>query len=291
MAKSKSDGRSSADTAPARPQRARAKPTAEDRAKLEARRRRLRIAELVQVGAETLQAIDATAGDRRPTRRRDRIAETRAALRIVEELSRRAEPLHRFASFDEAADRLADEFASRWHREIAATFKAAGEEAPEPLIADFIARQRPKLLQEARAQLHELAECPTDRSPDGCLVEIRRARSWFGDSPPLEIRTTREGADALERLTPTRPAAADDLQLVKLCTYLAELPLVARVKLAELCERLPERWPAVTFTHGSIRHAIERGREFGYLFKAEGKRSGAGLTPEGFRFVEALAGE
>lgn len=286
MAKPKSDGRSSADTAQARPQRARAKPTDESRAKLEARRRRLRIAEIAQAGAETLQAIDEAGGDRRPTRRRDRIAETLAALRIVEELSGLAEPLHRFASFDEAADRLADEFASRWHREFAAA-AAAGEEAPEPLIADFIARQRPELLQEARAQLHELAECPTDRSPDGCLVEIRRARSWCGDSPPLEIRTTREGTEALERLTSTRPAAADDLQLVKLCTYLAELPVGESVKPSELLRQLRKRCPESSFTKNTIREAIRRGRTLRYLDPSAGRRDGARLSAAGRAFASS----
>ena len=305
MAKSKTDRRRSARTAPRGsrassggdvaqappaesrpPARARAKPTAEQLARRESMRRRLQLAELAS--RETLGRVAPPADP--PRRRRDPVEDRLAALRVVDELSRRAGGIDAWASFDESVEKLAGELATRWRLDLAEAF---GDEDREQLVADFVERQRPALLAEARIALHELTEWPGDNSPEGCLASIRRARAWFGDEPPREIRLAREGREILARLTAEapRPAGADDLQLVKLCTYLAERPAGDRVKPSELRKRLPERWPWLAVTRGTIAGAIERSRRLGYLAPSEGKRGGAELTPKGRRFAATVGSE
>jgi len=275
--------------------RARAKPTDEQLQRLGAMRDRLRRAEISQAGLETLAAIAEAPGTRAPLLEgpgRAPHAEALAALRAVDEIGRRADPLHCWAPFDEVADRLAEELADRWRHELAA---ALGGDADEQRLAEFVESRRPELRQRARVQLHELAEWPSETSPEGRLVEVHRQRAaaWFGDEPPpgaLVVRLTREGREALERLeaaaAPPRFEGADDLQLVRLCACLAAVPVGDRLKTADLLEAMPQRWPT-KFTRGSIAGAIKRGRALGYIPPAENRRDGATLTQRGREFAAA----
>jgi hypothetical protein len=163
MAKTKTDRQST--DAPA-PQRARAKPSAEQLAKLASRRRRLQRAELELAGLETLERIASPAGP--PIRRRDPIADQLAALRSNET----ARP-DEWARFDEAAETLADELARRWRLDLAAAFggecahRAAHQVAQKRSEGLGDERKRPRrplrLVSEANA-LRRKTTAPSGRS-------------------------------------------------------------------------------------------------------------------------------